>query len=295
AVRLRDETQALKECNIDLEKEKSKLEVKVTELAASVKVREQEVADLDAVVTSVKLQNDSLADQVHKLEASSVGLQEKVTVYENCMSQLKRFQDEKINELLTHGMELAITKFLNSTKYLSAFEAAIGKAIKKGMQEGLSAGTEGTSGAATDTTTALFVTSISTSTILPISTDDYEIPHTEGGEGAVADVEAVADEGANPFPDVADIPCSWKGVSIVVSKPIRSLHYTSVTSYSPSHIDKVSWREACASDPGVVISFHFGFALCFLYCKLLSLFLQEIQPDSQGFIILDYINFCYSK
>nr|GEU99598.1 transposase (putative), gypsy type [Tanacetum cinerariifolium] len=55
AVRLRDETQTLKERNINLEKEKSELEVKVIDLAASVKVREQEVADLDAVVTSVKL------------------------------------------------------------------------------------------------------------------------------------------------------------------------------------------------------------------------------------------------
>nr|GFC14655.1 hypothetical protein [Tanacetum cinerariifolium] len=69
----------------------SEMEVKVTDLAASVKVREQEVVDLDAMATFVKLQNDSLADQVYKLEASSVGLQEKVTMYENCMSQLKKF------------------------------------------------------------------------------------------------------------------------------------------------------------------------------------------------------------
>nr|GEV17279.1 hypothetical protein [Tanacetum cinerariifolium] len=135
AVRFCDEAQALKDRNTNLEKEK-----------------------------------------VHKLEASAVGLQEKVIVYENCMSQLEKFQDEKIEEvnekfdklcadfiemdlhleekfypyllttisgrrwLLTHGMELAITKCLNSTEYLSALRAAIGKAIEKGMQEGLSAG-----------------------------------------------------------------------------------------------------------------------------------------------------------
>nr|GEW85133.1 hypothetical protein [Tanacetum cinerariifolium] len=52
-------------------------------------------------------------------------------------------------------------------------------------------------------TMALSVTSIFTSTILPISTDDYEIAHTEGEEDAVADVEAIADEGADPFPDVS--------------------------------------------------------------------------------------------
>ncbi|GJX24729.1 hypothetical protein Tco_0231025 [Tanacetum coccineum] len=42
--------------------------------------------------------------------------------------------------LLTHGIELAITKFLNSPEYLFALGAAIGKAIEKGMQDGLSAG-----------------------------------------------------------------------------------------------------------------------------------------------------------
>nr|GEX56954.1 hypothetical protein [Tanacetum cinerariifolium] len=113
-------------------KEKIELEVKVTDLAASVKVGEQEFTDLDAMVTSVKLQNDCLADQVHKLEASSAGLQEKVTV---------------LRWLLTHDMELAIAKCLNSTEYHSALGAAIGKSIEKGMQEGLSAGiTHGTGG-----------------------------------------------------------------------------------------------------------------------------------------------------
>nr|GFB50927.1 hypothetical protein [Tanacetum cinerariifolium] len=95
-------------------------------------------------------------------------------MYENCMSQLEKFQDEKMKEvnekfdklcadfvemalhieekfyarllttiferwwLLTHGMKLAIAKCLNSIEYLSALGAAIGKAIEKGMQEGLS-------------------------------------------------------------------------------------------------------------------------------------------------------------
>ncbi|GJX60297.1 hypothetical protein Tco_0291687 [Tanacetum coccineum] len=37
--------------------------------------------------------------------------------------------------LLTHGMELAIVKCLNSPEYLSALGAAINKAIEKGMQD----------------------------------------------------------------------------------------------------------------------------------------------------------------
>ncbi|GKD88943.1 hypothetical protein Tco_1364450 [Tanacetum coccineum] len=41
--------------------------------------------------------------------------------------------------LLTYGMKLAVTKCLNSLEYLSALGAAISKAIKKGMQDGLAA------------------------------------------------------------------------------------------------------------------------------------------------------------
>ncbi|GJS99449.1 hypothetical protein Tco_0820619, partial [Tanacetum coccineum] len=66
---LQSEVEGLKEHNTTLEKEKNELDVKVVDLAASVKVREQEVADLDAVVASVKSQNDNLVNQVHELEA----------------------------------------------------------------------------------------------------------------------------------------------------------------------------------------------------------------------------------
>ncbi|GJW25214.1 hypothetical protein Tco_0039025 [Tanacetum coccineum] len=183
AIRLRAEVQTLADRNTVLEGEKSDLDVKVADLAATVKVREQEVADLDAVVASVKVHNDNLSDQVHTLEVSSAGLQEKVTAYENFIGQLEKFQDDRMREmnekfdkldtdlvelalhleekfyphllttisgrrwLLTHGLELAIAKCLNSTEYLSALGAAIGKAIEKGMQEGLSAGiTHGAAG-----------------------------------------------------------------------------------------------------------------------------------------------------
>nr|GEY01811.1 reverse transcriptase domain-containing protein [Tanacetum cinerariifolium] len=158
------------------ERERNELSVKVTDLSASVKVREQEVADLDAQVTAIKLQIDNLVDQVHELEISSVGLQEKVAAYKDFIGQLEKFQDKKIEEvnekfdklcvdfvdmalhieekfyprllttifgrrwLLTHGMELAVVRCLNSTEYVSALGTAISKAVEKGMQEGLSAG-----------------------------------------------------------------------------------------------------------------------------------------------------------
>ncbi|GJV04376.1 hypothetical protein Tco_1337945 [Tanacetum coccineum] len=172
---LQDEIKSLKERNTALEKEKGVLDVRVADLAATVKVREQEAADSDAMVTTVRLQNDMLVDQVRELETSYAGLQEKVAVYENCMSQLEKFQDEqmavvheKFNKLdadfietclhleerlyphllttidgcrwlLTYDMKLAVFKCLNSPGYLSALGAAISKAIEKGMQDGLAA------------------------------------------------------------------------------------------------------------------------------------------------------------
>ncbi|GKA20395.1 hypothetical protein Tco_0700384 [Tanacetum coccineum] len=170
---LQDEIMSLKERNAALEKEKGELGVRVVDLSASVKVREQEVVALDVVVTTVKLQNDRLVDQVHELETSSAGLREKVAVYKNCMSQLENFQDERMKEvndkfdkldvdviemalhleerfyphllttivgrrwLLTHGIKLAIAKCLHSPEYLSALGAAICKACGMGWPLGL--------------------------------------------------------------------------------------------------------------------------------------------------------------
>ncbi|GJV87897.1 hypothetical protein Tco_1531835, partial [Tanacetum coccineum] len=68
---LRDEVKFLRERNAALEEEKGVLNVK----------------------------NDSLADQVHTLVASSGGLQEKVTAYEKFVDQLEKFQDDKIKEV----------------------------------------------------------------------------------------------------------------------------------------------------------------------------------------------------
>ncbi|GJY20670.1 hypothetical protein Tco_0393236 [Tanacetum coccineum] len=336
---LQGEVRVLKDYNTTLEKEKSELDMKVADLVASVKVREEEATDLDDMVTSVKSQNDNLVDQVHELETSSAELQEKVAAYENCMGKLEEFQDEQIRVmndkfkklyvdfvemslhleeifyprllttiagrrwLLTYGVKLAIVKCLHSPEYLSALGAAISRAIEKGMQDGLAAGIthgqegavltdiaafnpsaesdyifalqelqdvnfsllaelksnkdastetlmnilcldeplakrlgldesqphvdqlsairdvcvplveplssaalegmESTSGTVPETTTALSVTFAYTSSILPISTDDYDV-HADGQEGTGTDGQAGAGADVNPFPDVKD-------------------------------------------------------------------------------------------
>ncbi|GJX99902.1 hypothetical protein Tco_0356921, partial [Tanacetum coccineum] len=377
---LRDEVESLKKRNITLEKEKSMLDVRVSDLAATVKVREQEAADSDAMVTAVKLQNDKLADQVHALEVTCSSLRDQILTYERLKEQFEEFQDVQMRMvgdklaklevdlsemtlhfeekfyphllttiagrrwLLTHGLKLFLTKCLNSSEYLSALGAAISRAIEKGMQDGLAAGIEhgargrrledlvaynpsaeedynaalqelrsvdfsllaelkshkdasvetimnllrlesplvdapgmsdlqpdvdqlmvpihrsedqavlgstsllfalsvsrdrverirknitehrsaltgiyvplveplsvaalegtaGTSGTIPDTTTALSVTFASTSTIPPISTDDYEIVHTDGQEGTDADGQTSTGADANPFPSIDD-------------------------------------------------------------------------------------------
>nr|GEY43585.1 hypothetical protein [Tanacetum cinerariifolium] len=111
---LRDETNALKERNTILEKEQNALDVKVAELEASATGKERELTDLNALITYVKSQNDILVDRV--------------------MSERFLLPDSKRKSqwLLTHGMELAIEKYLNSPEYLSTLGAAIGKAIEKG-------------------------------------------------------------------------------------------------------------------------------------------------------------------
>nr|GEZ00305.1 hypothetical protein [Tanacetum cinerariifolium] len=155
---LQDKVKALKERNTSLEKE---LDVKVTGLEVSAMGKDRELTDLNAQLTFANPHNDSLVDQVHELEVTSFGLQEKLSRYENLTERLEEFQDAQlkiVNDkfyklyadfveialhleerfyphllttisggrwLLTHGMELAITKCLYSPEYLSSFGAAI--------------------------------------------------------------------------------------------------------------------------------------------------------------------------
>nr|GFC27982.1 hypothetical protein [Tanacetum cinerariifolium] len=160
---IRDETNTLRERNVILEKERNALDVKVTELETSAMSKERELTDLNALVNSGKSHNDSLADPVHELEISSFGLQEKVTVSENCMEYLEKFHDDrmkivkdKFDKLYTDFVEMALhleeklyphllttifgRKWLPTHSMELAIANSIGKAIEKGMQDGLSAG-----------------------------------------------------------------------------------------------------------------------------------------------------------
>nr|GEZ03752.1 hypothetical protein [Tanacetum cinerariifolium] len=173
-------------------------------LLTSVEVKEQEVVDLDVMVTSVKLQNDNLVDHVHKLKTSSTGLQEKVTAYENCLSRLEKFQDDRMREmndkfdkLDANIVEMAL--HLEEKFYphiLTTISGpAIGKAVKKGMQDGLSAEiTHGAEGRVL-TDVAAYNPSAEANCLSALQ-HDYEVMHVEGEKSIGAD--------ANPFPGVDD-------------------------------------------------------------------------------------------
>nr|GFB02354.1 hypothetical protein [Tanacetum cinerariifolium] len=128
---------ALKECNTILEKEKNALDVKVTELEALVVGKECELTDLNSLISFVKSQNDILVDRFDNLYTDFVEMA--IHLEEKFYSHLFTTVSGR-KWLLTYGMKLVIVKCLNSTEYLSALGAAIGKAIKKGMQDRLSAG-----------------------------------------------------------------------------------------------------------------------------------------------------------
>nr|GEX13071.1 hypothetical protein [Tanacetum cinerariifolium] len=158
----------------NFETERDALNGKATDLEASITGKELELTTLNAQLTVIKSYNNSPIDQVHELEVASSRLQEKLSGYENLTERLEEFQHDHlkiVNDkfeklyadfvemtlhleerfyphllttisgrrwLLTHDMELAVTKCPHSSEYLYALRAAVGKAIEKGMQEGVS-------------------------------------------------------------------------------------------------------------------------------------------------------------
>nr|GEY69402.1 hypothetical protein [Tanacetum cinerariifolium] len=179
---------------IPLRTEASNFEAVEKCLQTSVKVREQEVADLDVVVTSVKLQNDNLVDQVNKLETSSAGLQEKVTAY--LMVPIHHSLDQRV--IGASALSLSLDVYSSRVRRINENIAKHRSALRNvfvPLSEPLSVtaltGTKSTLDvipATVDTTTALSVTPISASLIPLISTDDYEVAHAEGGDSVGVDV-----------------------------------------------------------------------------------------------------------
>nr|GEW53008.1 hypothetical protein [Tanacetum cinerariifolium] len=193
--------------------------------------------------TTLKKERNAL--DVHELELSSSGLQEKVTLSVNLSRKVCRTGSAGI----THGKEgrvlTDVASYNPSTKvdYISALQqlqnvnfplfvelrsnkdASIEALInvirleeplvdKLGLNELQPHGTSDVVSATADTTTALSTTFASASTIAPISVDDYEVVGTNEQEDA--------DGNAEPFPNIDDAELN--------------IPHDFVTSYGPSHL-----------------------------------------------------------
>nr|GEV90442.1 hypothetical protein [Tanacetum cinerariifolium] len=170
------EIDALKQKSVALKNKKGTLDVKVAELLSSISSNELELKELNAIVSSLMFQKYGLLGQVHELESMCFGLRGQVSGYERLKEQIEESQDAQMNIvndkvakldadllemtlhleekfyphllntisgqrwLLTYGLKLGVVKCLNSQEYLSALGATISRAIKKGMQDGLSVG-----------------------------------------------------------------------------------------------------------------------------------------------------------
>nr|GEW43853.1 hypothetical protein [Tanacetum cinerariifolium] len=126
---LRDEVNALNGCNIILEKERNALDVTMADLEASSISKERGLTDLHAQLTFVKSHNDSLANQLKVVNEKFDKLY--ADFMEMTLHLEERFYPHLLTTifgrrwLLTHGMELAISKCLNSSEYLFALGEAI--------------------------------------------------------------------------------------------------------------------------------------------------------------------------
>ncbi|GJX78459.1 hypothetical protein Tco_0326608 [Tanacetum coccineum] len=129
---LRGEVASTKDHNVLLEQECNSLKLKVTGLESTIAEKDHELSDLGASSSSLKSQNQSLVNQVHELEVSSTDLREKLKTYEGSLKKLEEFQDNLMGPLRTRLAEIDA----DFTRH------AFGRAIKKGMQEGLAAGIE---------------------------------------------------------------------------------------------------------------------------------------------------------
>ncbi|GKB89021.1 hypothetical protein Tco_0961293, partial [Tanacetum coccineum] len=217
-----DKVNVLKERNTILEKEQNALDLKATDLEASVVGKEHELTGLNAQLTFVKSQNDNLLDRVRELELSSFRLQEKVTAIEKGMQ-------DGLSAGITHGTEgraltdlaaynpSAEADYISALQHLQNVNFSLLAELRSNkdanvdtlmnilrLEETLTErlGVDGakvtsdTVPATADTTTTLSVTLASANAIFPISVDDYEV------EGM--DDQAGADGNAEPFPNADD-------------------------------------------------------------------------------------------
>ncbi|GJY66050.1 hypothetical protein Tco_0468288 [Tanacetum coccineum] len=131
-----DELNTLKQRNVALEDEKKSLNRKVAELQSLVSVKDRELKDVNATVTSLKSQNDRLVDHVVNDKFDQLH----TDFVEMALHLEEKFYPRLLTTisyrrwLLTQGLELTVVKCLNSPEYLSMLGAATSKAIENELK-----------------------------------------------------------------------------------------------------------------------------------------------------------------
>ncbi|GJV87866.1 hypothetical protein Tco_1531804 [Tanacetum coccineum] len=153
-VLVRGEVASVKGYNDLLEQEHDVLRLQVASLESTVAEKDHELSDLEISSSSLRSQNQGLVSQLEEFQDNlmrplETRLAEIDVDFTRCCMRFKESLHLHLLNvivgrrwLLTHGMKLLMAKCLNSTKYMEALRNAFGRAIEKGMQEGLAAGIE---------------------------------------------------------------------------------------------------------------------------------------------------------
>ncbi|GJU11269.1 hypothetical protein Tco_1133665 [Tanacetum coccineum] len=131
---LRGEVASAKEYNGLLEQECGSLKLKVTSLESTIAEKDRELSDLGASSSSLKSQNQSLVNQVHELETFIHGIYE--------VSEIAALIHPVLYALSREFPSAPPQRRCRAKMYMEALGHAFGRAIEKGMQEGLAAGIE---------------------------------------------------------------------------------------------------------------------------------------------------------
>ncbi|GJZ26669.1 hypothetical protein Tco_0570922 [Tanacetum coccineum] len=215
---LRDETDALRERNVILEKEQNALDVKVTELEASTVNKGCELTNLNAQLTSVKSQNDNLVDRDASIEAvmsilrleeplaDKLGLNELQPHVDQLMVPIHHSSDKVVIGATALSLALDVSSIrVKKIRENIANQRSALRDVFVPLAEPFSAavliGTEGIYDIVDATAGLIPMAPItifsSASTLAPISVDG--LPRLVG-----TDDQTTADENAEPFPNVDD-------------------------------------------------------------------------------------------
>nr|GEV96404.1 hypothetical protein [Tanacetum cinerariifolium] len=139
------EINSLRERNISLEGQVAALEFAVVSIDAEIASSQSQVAKLTHDLSSLQLYCDEFSVNASSLEFEKDKLVDQVSGLEMVLHMDAEFYPRYLTTIagkrwiLSRGLRFVLAKCLASPKYLSAMGEAIGRAIDKGMQDGLTA------------------------------------------------------------------------------------------------------------------------------------------------------------